>query len=434
MLSGINKKLYLSVLTLNLIPVIYTTLRLFWLGQLPDEWGVNIASQFIFISIIVEVLEEALILPLYAVFKDRLSCVWKTGLRIVASIYIVFAFFMILMTPVLVKSIGLEISAQPMVVDYVRLEVVGLLFMGLNKYIVTTLTSSQSNKALYGYAILETIHVLCFDFALFSSFAPINLGVNGIAISNICVQSLLFLGMMIFINTRNIVPIQEKSMDKGWIKDWIRSGFYSGATSFVNNAFYFYMIVRMVNTVQSQGYYWTANNFIWGILLVPILSLGSVVKSERAKLGTAFNMKPYAYLTLIILGGWILSIPLWKPFVEHIYLCDEPTLVFNLLLLLVPFYFFFSINNLWDSYFYSTGKTENMLLQSVICHLIVYVPAFFLYIFKIWTPTLYTIALLFGSGMFVDSIVTYFLYRRQLRKEASELETSEQKSKTIVSC
>lgn len=424
LLNGINKKLYLSILTLNVIPLFYTTIRLFWLGQLPDEWGVNVASQFIFISIILEVLEEALILPLYAVFKDNLKHMWETGLRVVGGIYFIFACFMLLFAPLLVKSIGLEAANQSAVVDYVRLEVIGLLFAGCNKYILTTLTSSQSNKAIYCFAALQAVLVLCFDFVLFSSFAPINFGVNGIAISNITVQLLLFIGMMTLIKVKNIIPEQTKDNNQIWIKEWIRSGFYSGATSFINNAFYFYMIVRMMNTVQSQGYYWTANNFIWGVLLLPILALGSVVKSERSKLGNKFNMKPYTSLTALILGCWMISIPLWKPFLQNIYLCDEPDLVFHLLLLLTPFYVLFSFNNLWDSYFYSTGRTENMLIQSIVVHSIIYVPAFFLYFFNIWAPTLTTIAVLFGSGILADSIVSYLLYRRVLKIERSNVNTN----------
>ena len=40
------------------------------------------------------------------------------------------------------------------------------------------------------------------------------------------------------------------------------------------------MIVRMVNVVGEQGTFWVANNFIWGWLLLPVLQLGELIKSD----------------------------------------------------------------------------------------------------------------------------------------------------------
>ena len=44
-LSRINWPLYLALLITAALPTIYTTTRIYYLGDLPTEWGVNIASQ-----------------------------------------------------------------------------------------------------------------------------------------------------------------------------------------------------------------------------------------------------------------------------------------------------------------------------------------------------------------------------------------------------
>lgn len=43
--KNINHKLFFSLLIMGLVPTIYTTLRVFWLGNLPSEYSYSIAGQ-----------------------------------------------------------------------------------------------------------------------------------------------------------------------------------------------------------------------------------------------------------------------------------------------------------------------------------------------------------------------------------------------------
>ena len=64
-LSNINYKLFLALLVLGLAPTIYTTVRVFFLGQLPGEWSFSIAGQLSWVNLLYEILSEAIILPLF---------------------------------------------------------------------------------------------------------------------------------------------------------------------------------------------------------------------------------------------------------------------------------------------------------------------------------------------------------------------------------
>ena len=64
-LKNINYKLFFSLLIMGLCPTIYTTVRVFILGQLPGEWAFSIAGQLSWINLLYEILNEAIILPLY---------------------------------------------------------------------------------------------------------------------------------------------------------------------------------------------------------------------------------------------------------------------------------------------------------------------------------------------------------------------------------
>ncbi|MBQ9886109.1 MAG: hypothetical protein IJM37_04525 [Lachnospiraceae bacterium] len=43
--KNINHKLFIALLVMGLVPAIYTTLRVFWLGNLPGDWSYSIAGQ-----------------------------------------------------------------------------------------------------------------------------------------------------------------------------------------------------------------------------------------------------------------------------------------------------------------------------------------------------------------------------------------------------
>ena len=64
-LALIDYKLMFSLMLIQLVPTLYTTLRVFFLGQLPGEYSFSIAGQLTWINLIYEVINESIILPLY---------------------------------------------------------------------------------------------------------------------------------------------------------------------------------------------------------------------------------------------------------------------------------------------------------------------------------------------------------------------------------
>ena len=55
-LRKINFKLFLALLVLGLAPTVYTTARVFFLGQLPGEWAFSIAGQLTWVNLLYEIL------------------------------------------------------------------------------------------------------------------------------------------------------------------------------------------------------------------------------------------------------------------------------------------------------------------------------------------------------------------------------------------
>ena len=88
-----------------------------------------------------------------------------------------------------------------------------------------------------------------------------------------------------------------------------------------------------------------------------------------------------------------------------------------LILLLIVFYVFYAIQNVFDSTFYGLGKTNYILFESVVTNVVYYGVAFVLYMTNVWIPTLTGIALLFGLGNVFDSAVSLGAYVYLVRKE-----------------
>ena len=96
-LSRINYRLYIALLVLGLTPTIYTTVRVFFLGQLPGEWSFSIAGQLSWVNLFYEILNEAIILPLFYFIgqvkenKKEFSNRIRTGMLISFGVYTILA-------------------------------------------------------------------------------------------------------------------------------------------------------------------------------------------------------------------------------------------------------------------------------------------------------------------------------------------------------
>jgi Na+-driven multidrug efflux pump len=215
----------------------------------------------------------------------------------------------------------------------------------------------------------------------------------------------------------------KQKLNFAWIKDLFKIGGISGLESFVRNIAFMFMVIRMVNVVGEQGTFWVANNFIWGWLLLPVLQLGELVKRDCGESDSVIKDKTLGYfgITTIIVVLWVVSIPIWKPFLRDVLQLSNYNDVLNIALVSVGFYVLFAYNNVIDSIFYGIGKTKYMLFQSVIINSVFYGSLFVLYVAGIYQPTLMLIAIMFAAGIAFDSLLTYGMFAWMLKKRNVKL-------------
>ena len=421
----INRKLFFALLFMGLCPTVYTTVRIFFLGQFPGEQSFSIAGQLSWVNLLYEIINEAIIFPLYFFlgkaldnkkeFINRL----KTGLLISFGIYAVLAASIICFAEPLLKWM----SASPDIIQasatYIRIESIAYIFSILFSFACVALVTIGKEKLVYILTGAKLVLCIISDTFLVSSLPfSAQLGVNGIGISNIIVNACL-LAVILFLLARQGYSIFNKErLSFLWMKDFTRIGGVSGAESFVRNIAYMMMISRMVNMVGEQGTYWVANNFIWGWLLLPILQLGELIKQETAKDENAVRNNTIGYFTITgaVCLLWLVLIPVYRPFMQYVLNFDDVDKLFQLVMVLLGFYMLFAVQNVFDATFYGRGKTHYMLFESVITNSVYYGTFFILYLTGIWVPTLIGIALMFGIGNAFDSIVSGIAYAYYINK------------------
>lgn len=425
-LSNINYKLYFALLVLGFAPTIYTTVRIYFLGSLPGEYSFSIAGQLSWVNLLYEIINEAIILPLFyfigkvATDKKEFTNRVKTGMLISLGIYLVLSAIIICFAKPLLSLMATDVSILDASAEYIRIESVANIFLILTQFALVALVTVNKSKYLYVLTFARLLLSLICDIFLVSSLpVSLNLGVNGIAYSNIIVNVLLLLVSLVLLSKENINVFAKSKLKFSLVKEFVKVGSISGLESLVRNVAYMVMISRMVNEVGEQGVYWVANNFIWCWLLLPVLQLGELIKQEVAtdKDNIRKNTLGYLGITAIISVLWLVSIPLWKPFMANVLQFDDVNKLFELVLVLVGFYVLFAFQNVFDSVFYGLGKTKYMLFESVVTNIVYYGTAFVLYLSGLWTPSLISIALLFGIGNAFDSLVSLGAFAFLLKKE-----------------
>jgi len=422
----INFRLFWSLMILAIMPTIYLTVRVNFLGELPDDWGFNIASQLAWIHLIYEVFQEALILPLFFMLglslsnKPEFENKVRTGLIITLLIY----GFLSTIVIIFARHLTVFMQQQPNLIDatvtFIRIETIASIVYTLFKFLTVVLITLNKSRFLYLILAAQMVLTIIFDTFLLSQYnISLNLGVNGIAITNIIVNTFLVGIVIVLLKRENIKVFSKTKISFTWVKHWFKVGSFSGIESLVRNIAFTFMILRLMNVIAEQGNFWVGNNFIWGWLLLPVLTFGDLIKKEIAedKANIEKNTLGYFFVTTVIVVFWLVTIPFWPWFLRVVMNVNNYQTVFYLVMIQLFFYVTFAYNNIMDSTFYGLGKTHYMLYQSLVVNVIVYGLAFILYLTGLFIPTLTSIALLFGFGILFDMIPTILLYRYLLKKE-----------------
>ncbi|GIU15862.1 hypothetical protein TUM4261_33530 [Shewanella sp. c952] len=426
----INFELLLVLIFTSLIPLIYSTTRIHFLGNLPEPWSFSIAAQVAWLNVGYEVLAEALLLPFAYIlgqvrkqpkaYNIRIS----TGLIVLLLAYAIVTVLVAIFTPQLVKGMQQQTTLVAQTVSYIRLEALGIFISSVFSFASLVLVLKNKKVLIYKLLILQTVLIILGD-SLFVSHLSFSyqLGVNGIAWTNIITHCILAGISIVYLSSKGLSINRIHFIGQSWLKEWLRVGWKSGLESLVRNTAFVVMILQLVNQVQQAGTYWLTNQFIWGWLLLPILAIGQLVKRDAANNNGLSTDKINGYMLLVLAFVllWLCSTAGWQLFISQVMGIEQSQAVAQLALLMLGFYIIFAFNHVIDSYFYGIGRTDLMLYQSLIVNTFFYGSAFVAYQFGWFIPSLIKIAIMFGIGMTIDAFITAYLYYRLIKARQSQM-------------
>ena len=167
---------------------------------MPSDSGINIASQLQWVNLFYEVVQEALILPLFFLLgksiddKKEFSDKVCTGLVVTGGIYLLVSIIIIACARPLIVFMQQNTEIIEQTVVYVRLETVAALFSTLWRFMSVVLVTLGKNSYIYILLGIQMALSVFLDSFLVSNLSvSAKLGVNGIAITNIIVILLFFL-------------------------------------------------------------------------------------------------------------------------------------------------------------------------------------------------------------------------------------------------
>ena len=154
-LSLLDYKLITSLILIQLVPTLYTTLRVFFLGQLPGDYSFSIAGQLTWVNLLYEVINESIILPLYYFIgkasndKKELSNCFKSGLLVTFLMYIILALLVIVFIKPMLMLMSVNNDILTESATYIRLESIALIFSVLSNFVLVVLITLNKVNCMY---------------------------------------------------------------------------------------------------------------------------------------------------------------------------------------------------------------------------------------------------------------------------------------------
>lgn len=407
-LKSFRWNMWIALCALSLVPAIYQTIRTALAYVNTSASGIDIIGQMEWYDLIDETLKALLIIPLYSILNrvnkednKNFSRFAFIALITVFSLYFIFNIGVFFYGTFLIKAMNPSEVNIVAIKQYLELETIAFMIGIIPTFFNVIFVTINKAKNVYIFLIIQAILGIIGDFILIP-----NLGVNGIAINNIITNSILAVaGFITLFLEKQITPSWFNKGDFKLIANWCKIGLFSGLQQFIDNIVYALMISRMVNLVAESGNYWVANNFIWGWLLIPISALSEIIKSD-CKEEKNTNRSNYLMIVAFSIISWIITIPLWKPFLRYVERIDNYQDIFSIIIKLWPFYIAYSLCIIPDSIFIGKGKTQYNVINSILVNFAYYGIWFILYITNSIQFNMLTIIMMFGFGMVFHLIIS----------------------------
>ena len=426
-------RLFLFILLFLGLPNVYQLYRVHLVGNaIPDAGSLAIISQWQFVGLVVEVFQEATVLAIFFFLGSQIRSGQSVQLDRAKSVFtfiflasLVFALGVFFFRDAFITLIGTSPEIQQQTRGFLGISIFSIPFTILAAAIVVMFEAMGMRTLVFVMAIVNVLLRFVLDSLFFGGYGfSLDAGVMGVGWSTLLASAGLFaVGLALLLLSKGALSEALKTPPSfADMREYLRVGLGSGADSLIRNVAYFFMIIRIVNTIGAEeiGGYYVAIQILWSFMLVPVLAFADSAKALVANASDDINqVRTLWQASMVITAGmmviWIALAPAFPVFAGM--LTDDPATVGWAItafgILFVP-YVLFSFNTVIDSVFYGLGKTQYMAYQSILTNGTVYLVAFLLYAAGLWQPTFESVMALFALGILVDSFLTVFFLLKAL--------------------
>jgi Na+-driven multidrug efflux pump len=427
--------LLFSIFLVLVLPSIYNSYSIFLIGNKPPELqSLAIVAQWQFVQVGMEVIQEGLVLPFFYLLgkmrRQQPGVIFRqlqTNGLIVLAVLLPLGILIWSITPWLIERVGTTAELQGATSHYLRIRMVALFWSILNIGLFIILESLRLRKLLVAIIIVKLLLFLAFDSLFFGGYSfSLNLGVAGVAWSQLVVEVLCFLILLVGISKHFGIPIYQQFQ---WPKraDWQQFQRISGwvfLESLIRNLAYLLLILRLINSIGPKeiSAYYLAMHLFWSFALVPILAIADATKVMLANYHNHAPslkriLRDALVRTAIVLGLWGIGFLFLHQIIAFFSTDSQINeLAYTAMLYLAPAYFLLAINLTISSIFLGTGETRYLAYKSILTNLLVYATAWIAYQTDYWSPTFTSVLTLFGIGIIVGTGLTILYARSVLRK------------------
>ena len=426
-------RLFLFILLFLGLPNVYQLYRVYLIGsELPDPGSLAIVSQWQFVGLTVEVFQEATVLAIFFFLGSQIRSGAAVQLDRAKSVFtfiflasLIFAAGVFLFRDVFISLIGTPNEIQEQTRSFLGVSIFSVPFTMLAAAIIVLFESLGLRWLVFIMAIANVALRFGMDSLFFGGHAfSLQADVVGVGWSTLLASLLLFLiGLVLLLRAKNVRLVLLKTPPSFTdMREYLRVGLGSGVDSLVRNLAYFFMIIRIVNTIGATeiGGYYIAIQILWSFMLVPVLAFADSAKALVANAANDLGrVRTLWHASMIITAGmmvvWIAVVPAFKG-AAGLLTDDAETVQWAVTafgILFVP-YVLFSFNTVMDSVFYGIGLTKYLAYQSILTNGSVYLIAFLLFLSGAWEVSFEGVMVLFSLGILVDSFLTLFFLVKAL--------------------
>ena len=208
----LNYRLWGAIFVVAFFPTLYSTVRIYFINGIPDTWSVSIAAQSMWLNLAYEVVQEALLVPLYFLFgqvirdhpslRERVSWAFLVTL----SAYVILTITVLLGAEHLTRLMAQQVELQTLTARYIRLEAIAIMIGVFNDICIVVLVALGIPRLVLFLVMLRAGFTMIFDALFVGQFSwSLDLGVTGVAFTNIAVGALIFIPSLLILTRLQVI-------------------------------------------------------------------------------------------------------------------------------------------------------------------------------------------------------------------------------------